>query len=330
MKGLALVLMLTAGSAWAEAPAQSPRPPARPASVVAVVPSGLAASGVAASAEAQAELALAQAGPEVTATPQTDERVSSSGLVTSPRPLRRLSSSRPAPSHPTPSDLSRATTTAEARGIAVMRSPRPAARPESFPPETVIPAAALIPMQPDPRQIVGRRGTICGDPRLRGETVAPIASRVRGCGISDPVKVRQVSGLRLSAAATVDCQTARTLADWVDDSVKPAVGRRGGGAAELVIMASYACRPRNNQAGAKVSEHGRGRAVDIGGVVLQNGTTIRVLDHWRDRRFGPVLKAMHDGACGRFGTVLGPAADRFHQNHLHLDTARYRNGSYCR
>jgi len=28
--------------------------------------------------------------------------------------------------------------------------------------------------------------------------------------------------------------------------------------------------------------------------------------------------------------VLGPEAARYHQDHFHFDTARYRSGSYCR
>jgi len=39
---------------------------------------------------------------------------------------------------------------------------------------------------------------------------------------------------------------------------------------------------------------------------------------------------MHRAACGPFGTVLGPNADRFHQDHFHFDTARHRSGPYCR
>ena len=50
----------------------------------------------------------------------------------------------------------------------------------------------------------------------------------------------------------------------------------------------------------------------------------------RDPAQGPLLKQMHKGACGTFGTVLGPNSDRYHRDHFHLDTARHRNGPYCR
>ena len=45
---------------------------------------------------------------------------------------------------------------------------------------------------------------------------------------------------------------------------------------------------------------------------------------------GKALKKMHKIACGPFGTVLGPNANRFHRDHFHFDTARYRSGSYCK
>jgi len=43
-----------------------------------------------------------------------------------------------------------------------------------------------------------------------------------------------------------------------------------------------------------------------------------------------ILREMHSTACGPFGTVLGPEANRFHRENFHFDTARYRSGRYCR
>ena len=55
-----------------------------------------------------------------------------------------------------------------------------------------------------------------------------------------------------------------------------------------------------------------------------------MLDHWSTYRRGRLLRRLHGGACGPFGTVLGPESDRFHQDHFHFDTASYRSGPYCR
>lgn len=40
------------------------------------------------------------------------------------------------------------------------------------------------------------------------------------------------------------------------------------------------------------------------------------------------LRALHKGACGIFGTVLGPEANRAHHDHFHLD-AKTRRSSFC-
>ncbi len=154
--------------------------------------------------------------------------------------------------------------------------------------------------------------------------------RGSACGIAEPVRLRAVDGITLSTPATINCNTARALQTWVQRSVVPSVGRTGGGVSSLRVVASYACRTRNNQPGARVSEHGRGNAIDIAGIGLANGTELTVLTGWRDRRQGQILRAMHSGACGPFGTVLGPNADRFHQDHFHFDVAAHRSGSYCR
>lgn len=43
------------------------------------------------------------------------------------------------------------------------------------------------------------------------------------------------------------------------------------------------------------------------------------------------LREVHDSACKRFGTSLGPEANEAHRNHLHIDLAdRGGRGSYCR
>ncbi|MBD3787477.1 MAG: extensin family protein [Sphingomonadales bacterium] len=169
---------------------------------------------------------------------------------------------------------------------------------------------------------------VCGTPGLTGTAIPPILSPVKGCGLADGVKITHVSGIALSMPASVDCTTAKALKTWVDRGIIPAVGNRGGGVSQLMIAGSYVCRTRNHQAGAKVSEHGRGRAIDLAGIKLANGQVITVAKDWT--REGKILKAVHKSACGPFGTVLGPKSDRFHHDHIHVDTARYRGGTYCK
>lgn len=44
---------------------------------------------------------------------------------------------------------------------------------------------------------------------------------------------------------------------------------------------------------------------------------------------GAFLRRLHKGACGIFGTVLGPEANEAHRNHFHLDLAPRRRSAYC-
>jgi len=212
------------------------------------------------------------------------------------------------------------------------RSLRPRPRPHNM--RRLIARARTAPADVTPartgREVRGtRRGSVCGDRAIRGQAIARIRGR-GACGIPNPVKVTEIDGVILSSPATIDCNTAKALKRWIHSGAKPAVGRMGGGIKSLRVVASYACRTRNNQRGAKISEHAYGHAVDIAAINLKNGTSLTVLNGWRDRRQGPVLKRMHRAACGPFGTVLGPNANRYHQDHFHFDTARYRSGSYCR
>lgn len=207
---------------------------------------------------------------------------------------------------------------------------RPRARPEGLGqmPE-VQPVAAPMP-DPVPETRSSKRkkkkamaGAICGDPEIIGEKLAPISSKVKGCGVEDPIRVTAIAGIRFSQPATINCQTAVALHRWIEGGLRPAM--RGRKVVELEIAASYICRPRNNIKGNKISEHGRGNAIDIAGFTFSDGSSWTVLNDYNAQ-----IRRAHKAACGIFGTTLGPGSDGFHENHLHFDTASYRGGPYCR
>ncbi len=149
------------------------------------------------------------------------------------------------------------------------------------------------------------------------------------CGVRDAWVVTQVSGVRLSRPSIMTMQTANALDVWVRKVALPAVGTRGGGLEELTVVAHYACRTRNSRSGARLSEHAKGRAIDISGIVMKDGSRVTVLKGWGNGQDGRLLAKLHRGACGPFGTVLGPKADRHHRDHFHFDVADYRIGPYC-
>lgn len=200
---------------------------------------------------------------------------------------------------------------------AVPRSLRPSLRPPAMEAAAAVRRAEIL------------RGQVCGDPSIQGTSLGQVAGS-GACGIDGAVRVTSVAGVTLSPKATMDCQTASALKTWVEQGVLPAVGSEGGGLSSLRVVSHYACRGRNNQAGARLSEHAFGRAIDIAGLRLRDGSEMTVLTGWNSGDDGARLRQMWRAACGPFKTVLGPDANRFHLDHFHFDTARNRNRSYCR
>ena len=177
----------------------------------------------------------------------------------------------------------------------------------------------------------GKVGKLCRDRKLQGVEVGHVPGTLKGCGIDKgAIKLYSVSGIPLSRPAVMECDTARALKKWVEGGMDKSVGRYGRGVSKIKVAAGYSCRTRNSRPGAKISEHGKGRAIDISGLELKNGDTISVLNDWGKGKKGRILKNMHKRACGPFGTVLGPNADRYHKDHFHFDVAKHRGGPYCR
>jgi len=204
-------------------------------------------------------------------------------------------------------------------------APAPTPRPMSV--GAPVPAPATLSRRVAPAARAG--DALCGDPRLTGARVPEVTGQGQ-CGIDQPVRLSAVAGVRLTRPVTVGCGVATALADWTEAVAKPAAQAHAGAAlAAMTPFAGYACRPTNSQAGARISRHAMGQAVDIGAFTLADGREVTVLAGWRGRD-AAFLRAAWRGACGPFGTVLGPDADRYHRNHLHFDTARYHSGPYCR
>ncbi|SEL14272.1 Uncharacterized conserved protein [Roseovarius nanhaiticus] len=300
-----VALVAAAGAALASAPETSLRPVARPDSVGAPPP--------------------APAAPQSAARPIARESAPENSRQ-APRtggPQRDGQGNRPSPSRQSdPRDETLQTAEAprrveQPRG-GLFSSLRPLLRPLG------------IGREAQKRKEARARGMVCNDPAIQGEEIGRVPGRISGCGIQDAVKVRSIDGVALSQHALMDCRTASAIKTWIGSGMKPAVGSYGGGVAQLRVVAHYACRTRNNQRGGEISEHGKGRAIDIAGFQLRDGRTITVLTDWNKGQKGQLLRQMHRSACGPFGTVLGPNSDRFHADHFHFDTARHRGGSYCR
>lgn len=157
------------------------------------------------------------------------------------------------------------------------------------------------------------------------------------CGAVQPFVISAALGgaVGLAPSATLRCPMIPAVDRWLAEVVIPAARHYyGSPVVELKVAASYACRPINHKWGAKLSEHGLANAIDISTFRFANGRDVTVKQGWwGDSRERAFLRAVHRGACDTFTTVLGPMADRYHQDHFHLDLARHgRDGTYrvCR
>jgi hypothetical protein len=157
------------------------------------------------------------------------------------------------------------------------------------------------------------------------------------CGAIRPFIIKSSVGgqVALQPPATLRCPMVPAVNRWLRDVVRPAARRYlGQDVTAIKVIASYSCRTRNGQPGARLSEHGRANALDVAAFHLANGETVTVKDGWRGwRGEGRFLRTVHRGGCDVFTTVLGPDADRFHHDHFHFDLARHgRLGTYrvCR
>jgi hypothetical protein len=174
-----------------------------------------------------------------------------------------------------------------------------------------------------------REGAVCGDMQIQGETVGYVPGRIKACGIQDAVRVEAVAGVRLNPPALMNCKTAAALREWTEKGLKPAFRRRGP-VVEMKVAAHYACRTRNNVPGARISEHGKGNAIDLSAFTMMDGEVITVLRGWGQGTTLRPLRRAYKSGCGIFGTTLGPGSDGYHRDHFHFDTANHRAGAYCR
>ncbi|WP_238995801.1 extensin family protein [Sphingomonas solaris] len=150
-----------------------------------------------------------------------------------------------------------------------------------------------------------------------------------GCSTVGTVKLVKI-GIPTANLGAMKCRLAERFVAWTNEALQNAsMAWLDSRVAKIESMGTYACRPINNRAGNRLSEHGSANAVDIGGFVLENGRRITVKADWNgpDENARNFLRAVHKAACRRFSVVLGPDANALHHDHLHFDMGR---GPYCR
>lgn len=193
---------------------------------------------------------------------------------------------------------------------------------------------ARAPSRPAPhRQAPGLPGSeeletggegLCGLAAAR-LPIAPAINEENGCAIPRPVAFAAAGDggrITLAPEATVGCGFARRVEVWLATEVAAAARAEFDvDLASVRVAAGYVCRGRNNQAGAKLSEHAYGNAIDLSAFRLSDGREIVVASEFgKASPAGRFLAAIRKSACAAFTTVLSPAGDAFHQDHIHLDS----------
>ena len=159
-------------------------------------------------------------------------------------------------------------------------------------------------------------------------TLAPPVIGAGGCGIEAPLRLEAIvladgTVIPMAPHALIRCELAEAIGEWIREDVAPLALKAGGGLRMILGSQGYECRGRNRIAGAKLSEHGRGNAFDMSGVVLRDGRTLVVERQNEARDF---MSGLRSAGCARFTTVLGPGSDGYHESHMHVDLAERRNG----
>jgi hypothetical protein len=188
----------------------------------------------------------------------------------------------------------------------------------------------MVPVPPPPRAIEPPDTACLARLRALGvafEEEAPIDSNGL-CFVDHPLAVTSLgSGVALAPEAIMNCRTAEALALWIKDVVLPAARSELGAAPTGIAQVStYVCRPRNNVAGATLSEHAHANAIDISSIEFAGRQAFTAGAPAMTAADAAFQAAIGKGACGYFTTVLGPGSDAEHATHFHLDMAERRGG----
>ena len=202
-----------------------------------------------------------------------------------------------------------------------------------------------IPAAQSPRRAVIARSATIASPRPEAQACfadlgsksaafTPLPDQYYGAGCSAVGAVRlsalksDRASLELGGLGPMTCPLADSLAGWARYGVDRAAQQiLGSPLTKIETMGSYNCR---NIAGSlRRSAHATGNAIDVSGFVLADGRRITVAGDWADKspRVQRFFTAIHSSACKRFGTVLSPAYNAAHRDHLHLEMS---GRSFCK
>lgn len=163
------------------------------------------------------------------------------------------------------------------------------------------------------------------------KAAAPAADQA-ACVIEAPVRLKSVAAregrVAIHGEPLMACAAARMAALYFAQVASPLSKGATGQTLSGVTAAGFECRPRNRVAGAKISAHGAGLALDVMSFQFSDASTLTVAAPSAER--AALLAGLRKAACGYFTTVLGPGADAAHHDHLHLDVEPHGRSGYGR
>ncbi len=150
-----------------------------------------------------------------------------------------------------------------------------------------------------------------------------------GCGISQAVRVER-SAIGWNRKTLMSCSLEAVVWDFETQVVQPAAERNFGQAVRKMSNAgSYSCRGEIGGRAERLSQHSFGKALDVTGFELADGTVISVSRDWRNK--GAKSEFLHQvaqGACKIFSVVMTPNRNVEHHDHLHLDIGPHKFCGY--
>lgn len=145
------------------------------------------------------------------------------------------------------------------------------------------------------------------------------------CSNVDTVRVSSGVTRLAPAGPVMTCRQALALALFDRQVLQPKAREiLGSPVTSIDHYGTYSCRRIYGRQTGRVSEHASANAFDLAGVTLADGRRLTVASHFRapDKR-GEFMRAIRDGACDTFRTVLSPDYNAAHADHLHLDMGRF-------
>ncbi|HVA14402.1 MAG TPA: extensin family protein [Stellaceae bacterium] len=188
-------------------------------------------------------------------------------------------------------------------------------------------APRVAPLSPPPRLLTGGdRQCLAALNRLgvQYQVERQPASTSRACLVENPIRVTAAT-IPFNRPALASCAFVLRFDQFERAVIRPLAKRYFGHDLKTIVhFGAYNCRTTDH---GRESAHATGRAIDLAGFVLTDGTMISVKRDWGKRgRKRDFLRAVAAQACHYFNEVLDPDSDRDHADHFHLDLGRWK---YC-